>query len=53
MIWLEPLMILFFTTAKPISNHSGIIQRNALTSWKALDPEEKSSGLGMSLVLPK
>lgn len=32
-------MITFFTTAKPFEGHSGIIQRNALTSWKPLDPE--------------
>jgi hypothetical protein len=32
-------MITFFTTAKPFEGHSGIIQRNALTSWKLLDPE--------------
>jgi hypothetical protein len=32
-------MIAFFTTAKPFEDHSGIIQRNALTSWKSLDPE--------------
>lgn len=32
-------MLTFFTTAKPFEGHSGIIQRNALTSWKLLDPE--------------
>src|SRR5438477_7544043 len=32
-------MLTFFTTAKPFSGHSGIIQRNALKSWKLLDPE--------------
>ena len=32
-------MITFFTTAKPFLGHSGIIQRNALQSWKRLDPE--------------
>lgn len=29
-------MITFFTTAKPFEGHSGIIQRNALRSWKLL-----------------
>jgi hypothetical protein len=32
-------MITFFTTAKPFEGHSGIIQRNALKSWKLLHPE--------------
>ena len=32
-------MITFFTTAKPFRGHDGIIQRNALTSWKLLHPE--------------
>lgn len=32
-------MISFFTTAKPFSGHSGIIQRNALQSWKRLHPD--------------
>jgi hypothetical protein len=32
-------MITFFTTAKPFEGHSGIIQRNALTSWKLLGPD--------------
>ena len=31
-------MLTFFTTAKPFTGHSGIIQRNALQSWKLLDP---------------
>jgi hypothetical protein len=30
-------MITFFTTAKPFAGHDGIIQRNALRSWKLLD----------------
>jgi hypothetical protein len=30
-------MLTFFTTAKPFRGHIGIIQRNALQSWKALD----------------
>ena len=30
-------MLTLFTTAKPFRGHSGIIQRNALQSWKALD----------------
>jgi len=29
-------MLTLFTTAKPFCGHSGIIQRNALQSWKAL-----------------
>jgi hypothetical protein len=29
-------MLTLFTTAKPFRGHSGIIQRNALQSWKAL-----------------
>jgi len=32
-------MLTFFTTAKPFAGHSGIIQRNALRSWKLLDPD--------------
>jgi hypothetical protein len=32
-------MITFFTTGKPFEGHSGIIQRNALKSWKLLHPE--------------
>jgi hypothetical protein len=32
-------MLTLFTTAKPFKGHSGIIQRNALKSWKLLDPE--------------
>lgn len=31
-------MITFFTTAKPFSGHSKVIQRNALASWKSLHP---------------
>ena len=31
-------MLTFFTTAKPFRAHIGIIQRNALQSWKALHP---------------
>lgn len=31
-------MITFFTTAKPFAGHSAIIQRNALESWRRLDP---------------
>lgn len=31
-------MLTFFTTAKPFLGHAGIIQRNALQSWKALHP---------------
>jgi hypothetical protein len=31
-------MLTFFTTAKPFHGHDGIIQRNALTSWKLLHP---------------
>jgi hypothetical protein len=32
-------MISFFTTTKPFLGHSGIIQRNALQSWKLLHPD--------------
>jgi hypothetical protein len=32
-------MLTFFTTAKPFVGHDGIIQRNALKSWKLLDPD--------------
>lgn len=32
-------MITFFTTAKPFRGHDGIIQRNALKSWKLLHPD--------------
>lgn len=32
-------MLTFFTTAKPFVGHSGIIQRNALKSWKLLRPD--------------
>jgi hypothetical protein len=32
-------MLTFFTTAKPFTGHSGIIQRNALKSWKQLHAE--------------
>jgi hypothetical protein len=32
-------MITFFTTAKPFKGHDGIIQKNALTSWKLLHPD--------------
>jgi hypothetical protein len=31
-------MLTFFTTAKPFSGHEAIIQRNALESWRRLDP---------------
>src|SRR5215469_709817 len=31
-------MITFFTTGKAFKGHSRIIQRNALQSWKFLDP---------------
>lgn len=31
-------MLTFFTTAKPFQGHSSVIQRNALQSWKRLDP---------------
>src|SRR5271154_1813187 len=30
-------MLTFFTTGKPFRGHDGIIQRNALKSWKLLD----------------
>ena len=32
-------MLTFFTTAKPFRGHSGVIQRNALESWKRFDPD--------------
>ena len=32
-------MITFFTTGKPFRGADGIIQRNALKSWKLLDPD--------------
>ena len=32
-------MLTFFSTAKPFSGHSAIIQRNALESWKRLAPD--------------
>jgi len=31
-------MLTLFTTAKPFQGHSAIIQRNALESWRRLDP---------------
>jgi len=31
-------MLTFFTTAKPFRGHTAVIQRNALQSWKLLDP---------------
>jgi hypothetical protein len=31
-------MITFFTTAKPFTGHNGMIQRNALKSWKLATP---------------
>src|SRR5437868_5734417 len=32
-------MITFFTTPKPFLGHIGIIQRNAIESWKRVHPE--------------
>jgi hypothetical protein len=32
-------MLTFFTTARAFRGHDGIIQRNALKSWKVLDPD--------------
>jgi hypothetical protein len=32
-------MLTFFTTAKPFTGHNGVIQRNALGSWKLLHPD--------------
>jgi len=32
-------MLTLFTTAKPFEGHSGVIQRNALQSWKRLHPD--------------
>jgi hypothetical protein len=35
-----PLMVFtFFTTAKPFRGHIGVIQRNALRSWRLLHPD--------------
>jgi hypothetical protein len=31
-------MLTFFTTAKAFQGHDGVIQRNALASWKRIDP---------------
>ena len=31
-------MLTFFTTAKPLLGHNGVIQRNALKSWTRLHP---------------
>jgi len=32
-------MITFFTTPKPFRGHIGVIQRNAIHSWKLVHPE--------------
>jgi hypothetical protein len=32
-------MLTLFTTAKPFEGHSGVLQRNALKSWKLLHPD--------------
>jgi hypothetical protein len=39
-------MISFFTTPKSFSGHIGVIQRNALQSWKRLDPDDEVILLG-------
>src|SRR5207245_4021188 len=39
-------MLTIFTTAKPFCKHVGIIQRNALQSWKALHPDIETILLG-------
>jgi len=39
-------MLTFFTTAKPFLGHNGVIQRNALKSWKLLHPEVEVILLG-------
>jgi hypothetical protein len=31
-------MITFFTTPKPFRGHIGVIQRNAIESWKRIHP---------------
>jgi hypothetical protein len=31
-------MITFFTTPKPFCGHIGVIQRNAIESWKRIRP---------------
>jgi hypothetical protein len=33
------IMLTFFSTAKPFQGHNGMIQRNALKSWKLLHPD--------------
>jgi len=42
-------MLTFFTTAKPFVGHSAIIQRNALESWRRLDPDIEIILLGDDL----
>lgn len=39
-------MLTYFTTAKPFQGHSAIIQRNALESWRRLDPDVEIILLG-------
>jgi hypothetical protein len=39
-------VLTFFTTAKPFDGHSAIIQRNALESWRRLDPDVEIILLG-------
>jgi len=39
-------MLTFFTTAKPFRGHTAVIQRNALQSWKLLDPDVEIIVLG-------
>jgi hypothetical protein len=34
-------MITFFFTPKPFHGHIGIIQRNAIRSWKLAHPDEE------------
>jgi UDPglucose 6-dehydrogenase len=39
-------MITFFSTPKWFSGHTGVIQRNALQSWKRLDPDAEVIVMG-------
>ena len=46
-------MITFFTTPKPFLGHIGIIQRNAIESWKRRIPMPKSFSLATKKAPPK
>jgi hypothetical protein len=45
-------MLTLFTTAKPFEGHSGVIQRNALKSWKRLHPDVEVILFGDDAGLP-